>query len=61
MKRGSKYRIFRRRRNRLFTSIDEMWTRDGWERMKNGFTKVGIFMLSRDAARAEKWSLEGHA
>lgn len=59
VERGSKYRIFRHRKNRLFSFVDEVLTREGWRRMKSGFTKVGIFMLSRDAARAEKWSLEG--
>lgn len=40
-------------------TIDEMWTRDGWKRMKVGYVKVGIFLLSQAAVRGEKLALAG--
>lgn len=54
VKRGSPYRIFRQRKTALASIIDEVCLRNGWKRMKSGYKKVGIFVYSQAAVRADK-------
>lgn len=61
VKRGSVFRVFRRRKSMLGTIINEMWTRSGWKKMKSGFKMRGLLLDSRDAAREDKLLFEGMA
>lgn len=60
-KRGSPFRIFRRRTSRLGLPINELSTRSGFKRMKTGFKKVGEFLYSQASIRADKrwWDKHG--
>lgn len=59
VKRGSVYRIFRQRKTLLGNVIDEVCMKSGWRRIKAGYKKVGIFIYSQAAARADKRMYEG--
>lgn len=59
VKRGSAFRIFRQRKSLLGNIIDEVSTKTGFKRMKTGYRKVGPFMYSQAAVRADKRFWEG--
>lgn len=54
VKQGLPFRIFRQRKNLTGAVIDEVCTHTGWKRMKTGYSKVGIFVYSQAAVRADK-------
>lgn len=58
VKRGSPYRIFRRRKNKLGFTVDEICMKDGWKRIKSGYSKVGIFLSSQFDVRGDKRMFE---
>lgn len=60
-KRGSPFRIFRRRTGKLGLRIDEVCMKDGWKRMKTGYKKVGEFFGDQASIRADKqwWDRNG--
>lgn len=59
--RGSVYRIFRRRKNKMLLTIDEMWTRSGWKKVKKGYFKISHLLYSQAAAREEQQWYKKHA
>jgi hypothetical protein len=61
VKRGSPFRIFRRRTSRLGLRVDEVCMKEGWKRMKKGYKKVGEFHGSQAHIRADKkwWDRNG--
>lgn len=60
VERGSHYRIFRRRKNKLLLTIDEVCTKAGWKRMKKGYFKQTPIIYGQEAARKEKRWYDKH-
>jgi hypothetical protein len=61
VKRGSVYRIFRRRKTKLLLTVDEVCTKTGWKKMSKGYFKMSLILNSQAQARAEKRWYEKHA